>query len=232
MRQLLIDFEWHRDSEGYRLLDALPPAPPKTYIHPIFKFPVEESLLARDWGKPERIILCGGRLVAYRPLEQFDSLFKQFAKVADARGLLAFVEKFGPLTAAGIDKDRFEAVEPMLEQAAAMCAFLNQAAVDESGLSEWISLQQNGVPLGTMTMRIAVDPTTRKPRLQIRPPSLLDALWIQLGQKLSGSGIFRVCQHCGQLFEAGASTGRRADAKFCSTEHKIAFHSLKRSQEK
>jgi hypothetical protein len=50
MRQIFIDFEWQRDNKGYRLLDPELPAPPKTNIHPNFRFPVEESLLSRDWG--------------------------------------------------------------------------------------------------------------------------------------------------------------------------------------
>ena len=93
MSQPFIDFEWHKDSKGYRLLEPEPPAPPKTYIHPIFKFPIEETLLQRDWGKPQRIARCGGKLVPYRPLEQFTSLFKFFANAAvDGPGLLGFVK--------------------------------------------------------------------------------------------------------------------------------------------
>jgi len=39
----------------------------------------------------------------------------------------------------------------------------------------------------------------------------------------------RACAHCGAMFEAGRGAGRRADAKFCSDEHRVAFNSLKRS---
>jgi hypothetical protein len=233
MRQLFIDFEWQRDNKGYRLFDPEPPAPPKTYIHPIFNFPIEETLLGRDWGKPQRIARCGGRLVSYRPLEQFDSLFKLFANAAvDAPGLLGFVEKFGPLTTRGLDKDGSEPVEPVLEHAAAMREFLGYAAGDGSRLVERITLEQGGVPLSSMSVRLTLDPNTRTPRLRLTPQSLLDALWVQLGQALSGGAAIHQCQHCGQWFESGAGTGRRADAKFCSNEHKIAFHSLKRSKEK
>jgi hypothetical protein len=83
-----------------------------------------------------------------------------------------------------------------------------------------------------MDVRLTLDPDAKTPRLRVTPRCLLDALWVQLGQALSGGGAFRQCQHCGQLFEAGGATGLRADAKFCSKEHKIAFHSLKRSREK
>jgi hypothetical protein len=234
MRQHFIDFEWQRDNKGYRLLDPEPPAPPKTLIHPIFRFPVEETLLTRDWGKkPQRIARCGGRLVSYRPLDQFHSLFKLFANDAtDAPGLLGFVEKFGPLTTAGLDKALGEPVDLVLEHAKAMRGWLGYSVSGRSRLVERIALEHGGVPLGSMPVRLTMDPATRKPRLRLAPRSLLDALWVQFGQTLSGGATIHQCQHCGQWFESGTGTSRRADAKFCSNEHKIAFHSLKRSKEK
>jgi hypothetical protein len=183
MRQIFIDFEWQKDNEGYRLLAPVLLAPPKKYIHPIFRFPVEESLLGRDWGKPQRIARRGGRLVSYRPLDQFHSLFKLFANAAtDAPGLLGFVNKFGPLTTAGLDKDRGEPVELMLEHANAMREWLGYSVGDRSRLVEQLALEHGGVPLSSMTVRLTLDPNTRKPRLRLTPRSLLDALWVQLGQ--------------------------------------------------
>ncbi len=233
MPQYLIDFEWQRDKKGYRLLDPERPAAPKKDIHPIFRFPMEETILSAHWGKARRIVRCGGQLESYRPLEQFDSLFKLFANAAaDPPGLLEFVQKFGPLTTAGLDKERSEPVDLVLEHAAAMRTFLAHAAGDGSRLVAAIVLNHGGVPLGNMTVRLTLDPNTRTPRLRLTPRSLLDALWVQLGQALSGGAAIRQCEHCGQWFESGVGTGRRADAKFCSNEHKIAFHSLKRSKEK
>ena len=123
-------------------------------------------------------------------------------------------------------------MEPVLKHAAAMREFLRYADGDGSRLAERIALEQAGVPLSSMSVRLSLDPSTEMPRLRLMPQSLLDALWVQLGQVLSGSATIHQCQHCGQWFESGAGTGRRADAKFCSNEHKIAFHSLKRSKEK
>ncbi len=232
MPQLLIDFEWQRDIKGYRLLDPEPPAAPKIVIHPTFRIPVEESLLNRDWGKPQRIARIGGRLVPYRPLDHFPSLFATFAKdAADARTLLGFVKKFGPLTTSGLDKDRCEPVDPLLKHANAMREFLGHAAGDKSRLVERIDVELGGIPLSRMDVRLALDPDWGTPRLRLTPRCLLDALWVQLGQALSGGAAFRQCQHCGRLFESGGAAGKRSDAKFCCKEHKIAFHSLKRSRE-
>jgi len=38
------------------------------------------------------------------------------------------------------------------------------------------------------------------------------------------------CAHCGNFFKAGAGTGRRIDASFCCDEHRVRYHSLKRSE--
>jgi hypothetical protein len=65
-------------------------------------------------------------------------------------------------------------------------------------------------------------------RYQIRPINLMDALWFQLGQELASNKKLSTCLQCGQLFEAGLRTGRRADAKFCSDEHRTLYHSLNR----
>jgi len=62
------------------------------------------------------------------------------------------------------------------------------------------------------------------------PPTLLDAVWLQFGQALASNAQLRQCDHCGKWFEAGIGTGRRADAKFCSSECQIEHKSLQRSR--
>jgi hypothetical protein len=69
-------------------------------------------------------------------------------------------------------------------------------------------------------------------RLRINPPSLLSALWYQLGLKLSGETNVRTCRHCNDLFETGVGTGLRADAQFCCKEHKVEFFNRSRSPKK
>lgn len=79
------------------------------------------------------------------------------------------------------------------------------------------------------TVDLVSDPV-KGMRLRITTETFIGALWIQLGLKLSGAAVFRECRHCGGWFEAGAGTGRRADAEFCSNEHKIRFFSLNRTR--
>jgi hypothetical protein len=67
-------------------------------------------------------------------------------------------------------------------------------------------------------------------RLRLKTESLISALWWQLAQKLSGNSMVRQCRYCGTLFEVGLGTRRRADATFCSNDHSVRFHSLRRSK--
>jgi hypothetical protein len=67
-------------------------------------------------------------------------------------------------------------------------------------------------------------------RLRLKTESLIGALWWQLAQKLSGNSMVRQCRHWGTLFEVGLGTKRRGDATFCSDEHSVRFHSLRRSK--
>jgi hypothetical protein len=69
-------------------------------------------------------------------------------------------------------------------------------------------------------------------RLRINPPSLLSALWFQLGLKLSGETKVKTCRHCNDFFETGVGTGLRADAQFCCNEHKVEFFNRNRSPKK
>jgi hypothetical protein len=78
------------------------------------------------------------------------------------------------------------------------------------------------------SIELVADPSSGV-RLRIRAENLIGALWWQLAQKLSGDAITRECRYCHRWFETGPGK-RRADAKFCSEEHKIRYFSLERSR--
>jgi hypothetical protein len=67
MANFFIDFQWHKDSKGYRLVSE------------------------------RRIVRNGGKLILYRPLDIFPRLFSQLANLKTPKEVLKFVEKFGLL---------------------------------------------------------------------------------------------------------------------------------------
>jgi hypothetical protein len=223
MVNFAIDFEWWRDAKGYCLVDAMPPKEPRP----------EGLILVGYSGEPQRVVRLGGALLPYRPLAEFgDVLFVEFARSAhDPHGVLDFIERFGPLTEAGLDAGQGEDVSRLIEHAEAMHSWLdacrngNMAALPRM-------IGPEGIRLSRIDTVLTVDPITRAPRIRLTTESLLAALWLQLGQALSEGAVVQQCRHCGTLFEAGPGTRRRVDAKFCSEEHRIAFNSLKRSKGK
>jgi hypothetical protein len=194
-----IDFAWWRDPKGYRLVDSTGPA-----------------CVMRNGPS--------GTEVPCHPLNGEE--FRIFARtVHTARDVLDFVQRFGPLTWDGSDPTKGDLVALVTMNAHSMRQRLDEMSRDHSrepdgpgSLSPFIGLR----------VVVMWDSETRTPRWAFNPNTLLDALWLQFGQAITRGAQIRSCQHCGAWFEAGLGTGRRADAKFCSDGHRIAFNSLKR----
>jgi hypothetical protein len=223
--QLLINFEWWRDAAGYQLVpDTTPPDPEEALVY----YPLGIHIVSAEI-KPLRLVRRGGDLVPYHPIDRFETLFRIFAnEVTRPEGVLAFAQRFGPLTSDGLDMSVGEPAYHSLVHAAGMREFLSFASGDKQLLARGIEAQIN--PLGQIDIAIVLDAETTRPKLRLSPSNLLDALWLQFAQSLAGGTSLRQCQHCGGWFETGDGTGRRRDAKFCSNEHRIAFNSLKRSK--
>jgi hypothetical protein len=90
-----------------------------------------------------------------------------------------------------------------------------------------LSRRFSGTPLGEIRLR---DDVNRGFRLTFTTNSLMDGLWLQLAANISGGASFRSCARCGELFETGPGTGRRADSRFCKDAHRIEFNSRNRSK--
>jgi hypothetical protein len=177
-----------------------------------------------------RIVRSGGNLIPYRPLSDFEGLFRQFANAAPTPdGILDFIDRFGPLTRPGLNEQQGEDVSALIGQINAMSDLLNvYSRGDKAELAKL--LDTDGIGLGAIKTALLNDPGTRTPRLQLSVEDLLRAVWLQLGQTLSSGATIRRCEQCGMLFEAGPGTGRRHDAKFCSDNHRVAFNSQKRTK--
>jgi hypothetical protein len=207
MPELSLDFTWYKDAKGYRLKPAKP-----------LKRRPGQSILDAKLGDireaQAEIVRKGGSLQRYRPLEVFPNLFRRFVEVATSeKGVMGFVEKFGPLTHDGL-RGKAEVVAEVIDQAQSMSEVLRGEIV--------------AMPLSRLVASIETD-RNGKIRLKVRPACLLDALWLQLALAKSVSK-FRECRQCQKSFMAGRGTDRRADAKFCSVECKTRYFSLKRSR--
>jgi hypothetical protein len=218
MRNLDIDFDWMRDNKGYRIAPAERRKRPK---------PGEPSNLLGDLGRPERIVPHGGAPVTYRPLDRSDSLYQIFANIKTADDALAFVNTYGPLTEAGHQQNYGDVLAVILDHARAMNGVLAGSSHGRAALGEVVGAE--GLQLSSLAVTLRPDPPTGGIRLVFSPKNLLDALWLQLGQALSGGASIRQCKHCGRWFEIGPGTGRRLDAKFCSDEHRISYNSHQRT---
>jgi len=230
-----IDFTWQKDASGYRLVKkgSLPGARPTI----------------------DTIMPNGGARILIHPME-VQNLYEIFSYINSAEGLLGFVQRFGLLAAYEGKKvkvyhsesDKWHHYEGMpvrvhLKQAALfrealelkakgpehLAAFLesNSGPPNESQHPVITAILKSRIPFGLGILDLIADRTLGA-RFQIKPTSLMQALWFQLGEVLTSNVRLSTCLHCGQLFEAGVGTGRRADAKFCSDEHRTLYHSLNR----
>ena len=193
--------------------------------------------------------LEGGRIVGNggprwrKSLKEFPTLYLQFMKVQTPEALLDFVNKFGRLTKddpnpkAAMGDD----VRHVLRDAKTMSTVIGMVGDKKGNLPTWkggafkyeaAGFQiQGGVPLpGRLNAWLAPDPVTGSWQLQLKPPNLLDAIWLQFGAAITSNAQVRLCAQCGNPFEAGVGTGRRADAKFCSDRCQVKHKSEQRSR--
>jgi hypothetical protein len=216
MATLTERLEWRRDQKGYRLVAPKPPRRPGPHA----------TLLARDVGQPAKIVRLGGRLV---PWFVPDDLYRVFAKsVTSPAALLDFIKSYAPLTHDGLDPTIGENVDDGLRQAKMMRDMITLVADHTGEFSRRIEVA--GWKLPPVHASLRMDPEARRLRVFLAPRNLIEALWLQLAQVEATGSHLRICAHCGIAFEAGKNTTRRADARFCSDAHRVAFNSLQRSR--
>lgn len=225
MPNVSVAFTWNKDASGYRL--------------------VKKGSLAD--GKPlaDRIVPNGGERIRIRPTETAD-IYRIFAHVDSAERLLEFVGEFGllgdyegeQLELDGYYQDPVDGTELInvgsyegmpvakyLERAALFLEALRRKAEGPEQLAEFLKSTVIPKSLGNFSL---IPDRVLGAKLQIVPVDLMQALWCQLGQVLTSNIKLSTCLQCGQLFEVGRGSGRRADAKYCSDEHRTLYHSLNR----
>jgi hypothetical protein len=168
--------------------------------------------------------------VTYRPFLEggAEDLYLIFAQVGTSNKLLEFVEKYGLLDSA-IDTP----VPFYLEEAKFFKSLISHHESPKVVAEKFKSRggKRGGGVQWVGSINIVANPS-RGMRFTFAPHYLIDALWFQLTFKLSGNCSFADCRLCGHLFERGVAAGRRADAEFCTDEHRKRFNSLKRAKGK
>jgi hypothetical protein len=268
MTEFLIDFTWHRDPKGYRMVDF-------NSLNLAWRLPQDD---------PWRCIVPLGRrrgLIKYQPFASRGDLCFVFAQVSGPDQLLRFINNYGPLndyysrlgnapdweygennsvlsspnpfayiTSTGISSywkcedgaeipADFIPGDPVPDCLRAGAAFRELLRLKERGSPKKLASffhtsffdTANGVFWGNhhaSMVDFVPDPKIGV-RLRLRPPTLLGALWYQLGVKLSGDTSIKTCRHCNKLFETGSGTRLRSDAQFCCNEHKVEYFNRKRS---
>ncbi|MGB6396801.1 MAG: hypothetical protein WBF73_14105 [Bradyrhizobium sp.] len=180
-----------------------------------------------------------------------DMVFLAFAKVRSEPNLLKFVHHYGLLERPSYDKTSGkvsvdartltpiegrpviygEDIDDHLNNARMfrdLLAFATRRGRASDSLSEWVTERMLDEKLGYLRLEFA---SGRGFQMYFEADTLLNGMLMQLAQKVSGQVKFRVCDLCGVPFEVGPA-GRRADATFCSHEHKVLFHSRKRSKKR
>lgn len=201
MAQLpVIQFQGWRDREGYRLVEG-------------------------TTHNRQRIVRNGrgnDSMEPISPLKESKTLYRLFAKVETPDDLLRFVRDYGLLTLSGLGKS--DDVGYVMRHARLMRDLLKWIASNQPP-----PLELETPPCNVHAL-VVWDRKEKTLRWELRPSTLLDALWLQFGQAVTRGDYIRTCTHCGEWFEAGRGTSRRLDAKFCCDEHRTAFNSLKRSK--
>jgi hypothetical protein len=245
-----IVLEWWRDALGYRIEEAIPPAPRGNMLEALRSgwtgsFPPwydvmlpERILRSIDPGKPQQIRRQGGTLVPYQATDALDFIFREFVNTpCTDQGALSFVTRFGLLSCGGPDRQHgpvdAEPVADIIHNIQLMNEVIDGLSVDGSldraALAQ--TLGADGIRLAALKARLTVDEVSGLPKVTFAPVSLMAALWLHFGQTLQNdSVVLRRCLQCNVLFDAGVGTGRRKDSKFCSDAHRALFNNRRLSE--
>lgn len=223
-------FKWAVDEQGYDLVQK------------------EEEEIASGVHRIAGIYVerRGGELRWYRPLKE-RTLFREFASISNDQGLLDFACRYGLLSAA-------DGSEELWADWTSNIAALKRVivAIDEGRGNAVAQLFNEGIApvnLGIshdkpemmlpFTIERARQPTARiriqarkgaRATLQLEPPSLLQAIWLQVAGQITSGTEYKKCKQCPEWWPVGkgAYTSRR---EFCSDKCRVAWN-RKQNKEK
>jgi hypothetical protein len=211
-QKIVCEISWLRDpsGKGFKLIDATP------YVE-------GTTLLGGSGGDPERLAIVDKGLIAYRPLDEFPSLYCDFANVNSVDTALSFVRQYGLLTNPSSEIGAAESAPAVVDQASRVSLLLE----DFSRLG---TVEMSDLPVLNSGMNLArsvavqLVPGGGGLEIKMVPVNLWAAIWMQAFMAVAEPGrVVRRCGYCSNWFQAGVGTKRRADSKFCSPAHQKEF---------
>ena len=239
MPDLNDSFDWLRDPKGRFAFDRSK----RWIVRGDVQSLAREKRFVRKGSKMvaagERVVTVGS-LEMYRPVSVESLLPTAFANIREADGLLAFVNRFGPLVN-GYDQKRDSLDQPikkLLQDAKIANRLLGDAADQKTNeLRDFLEDYEDW--FGALLVKVRADGLARGPHLTLEPPDLLGLIKYLIGFHLSEisrspseARVFKRCRRCDDIFAAGPGTGRTKKAEFCSDEHRVEYNSLTRTVKK
>jgi hypothetical protein len=208
----LLDFEWTRCLDGYKL-NKRKPQSDKVWIELPGGLGSLGNALQPD---PDNISPNSSRLECYRPLKI--ALFKTFATwEATPEGMVRFCNCYGLLRAP--EEQRIAPVQWMLdEQKTLSITLMLLEAGDPAELMKRLNSWAAGCTFG---LQRADDGSLATILI---PGSLIQAIWLQLALHAASGAKLLSCDRCGKPFQVGTGTKRRSTAKYCSNACKVAAY--------
>ena len=235
MSDVSLQLEWYRDSKGYRVVEHRGwgswivgnGGPPIRY---------------RPFEANDAPVLAFARVDSPTALSNFASHFGYLSSVGytddgqpdpPVRAVVTYDEEHGLAAKESAPDLIGENVDDLLRAAALFKTVLTRTGsgrFSPSAYSQLSNLLWEYGPDDHAQFFVHLDPKFGFHHV-LRAKDLISGMLVRLTQ-IAGKSSFKTCQlpRCGSLFEAGGSSGRRKDAKYCSDSHRIESNSRNRAK--
>jgi hypothetical protein len=158
-----------------------------------------------------------------RPLQTFSNLYLKFAELdGSPKACLEFARSWGLLR----QPAKLDASEPLSDwkrEIKQMRGLFNRTQIVKTG---GIRARMTKIDVDLVSLGPDINSPTI---LRFRPPTLFDAMVVQLTQSQASGASLASCTQCGHWFEVGGS-GKRSVSKFCSDGCRNRFHYEQRTK--
>jgi predicted nucleic acid-binding Zn ribbon protein len=175
----------------------------------------------RYWGEPFKI---EGDYPLYVRFANLDRSEESCLKFASLYGLLR-----------SQSRDEAEPLEDWYKEIRNMKALvpLLQLQANENapgGITMLGSPHKAPITLTSINAVLVPGSRGKRPKLSLEPATLREAMYLQLGLRLTTVGSLQSCKLCGKWFERGTTKARRSIAVFCSEKCKNHFSYVRRRE--